>query len=152
MTVPDVERGPDGSAGVARGRLDVELVERRLRPDAPVRDRVERDPARQAEVPRARSLSERPSKVEHELLEPGLQRGRDVHVPRRALPRLTRAGPSSCSSLAEKIRPTVGRARLPRHLDPRRVVGEELEREPIRAHRPLQRFAASASRWASGSP
>ncbi len=53
--VPDVVRRADRGAGVAGGGLDVELLERRLRADAAVRDRVERDAARQAEVRRCRS-------------------------------------------------------------------------------------------------
>src|SRR6266540_2780744 len=48
--VPDVVRGTDRDPAVARRRLDVEPVERRLRADAAVRDGVQRDAAGEAEV------------------------------------------------------------------------------------------------------
>ena len=51
--VPDVEGSADRRPRVAGSRLHVELFERCLRPDAPVRDRVQRDATRQAEVGRA---------------------------------------------------------------------------------------------------
>jgi len=56
QAVVGVERGADGAAAVAGGRLHVELLERRLPEDAAVGDAVERDAAgeRQPRQPRLR--------------------------------------------------------------------------------------------------
>jgi hypothetical protein len=47
--VVDEQRDPQGAAGVARGRLDPDLLERPLAEDAAVADAVESDAAGEAE-------------------------------------------------------------------------------------------------------
>ena len=83
--VPDEIRGADGDAVVARGGLDVQLVERRLSADPTVRDRVERDAAREAEVGERRSPLRDADRVQIRLFEDGLERACDVLVVPRQL-------------------------------------------------------------------
>lgn len=96
LLVPDVVRSADGGAGVARRGLHVEFVERRLWEDAPVRDRVERHPAREAEIPKAGAGLKSLDDMEVSFLEAPLHRGRDVLVVLRELGRCLARG-------AEKI-------------------------------------------------
>ena len=91
--VPDEERDPQRSPGIARRRLDPDVVERPLAQDAAVADAVECDPACQTQVPLAGLPVYVTGGREHDLLGDQLNRGGDVHVPLgdRRLRRASRA-------------------------------------------------------------
>src|SRR5579872_6395530 len=75
-----MERGTDGSAGIAGGRLDVEAVEWCLGPDPPVRHSVQRDATRETDVVATGATGERRDQMEVDLFETGLECSRHVIV------------------------------------------------------------------------
>ena len=110
---------PTAVPGVARRRLDVELLERRLGPDPAVRDGVQRDAAGEAEVREPRALRRAAStRWRYDLLEHRLQRRGDVLVALRQLGVAARApGRARSSSRSEKMRADRRRALVPGHVD-----------------------------------
>ncbi len=140
LLVPDVVGGADGDARVAGRRLDEHLLERRLRPDPPVRDRVQRDAAREADPRDSRALPQSPDEVEVDLLEHRLERRGDVLVQRVSSDAGSRAGPKS-SSMPRREEPADRRRPLvPAHVHAFLVVDEEVEVEledvALRTHDP----------------
>ena len=78
--MPDEERHPQRAARVARRRLNPDVVERSLPQDPSIGDAVQRDAARQAEVPHAGLRVHMACRPEHRLLGHRLDRRRDVHL------------------------------------------------------------------------
>ena len=129
LLVPDVVRGADRDPGVAGRRLHVHALELGLRADAPVRDGVQRDAAREAEVLRAGAPVRGADEVEVRLLEHRLERRGDVLVVLRQLgARLARRPERLLHPVGEQA---ADRRRLlvPRHVDAFLVVHEEVELE-----------------------
>ncbi len=127
LPVPDVVGGADRDPGVARGRLDEDVLERCLGADAPVRDRVQRHPAREADPRDPRALPEGADEVEVRLLQHRLEGGGDVLVRRSQLAvRLPRRPERLLELLrvetADRRRPLV-----PGHVDALLVVQEVVE-------------------------
>ncbi len=160
LAVPDVVGGADRGAGVADGGWGVEALDLGLAQEPPVRDRVERDAAREAEVAEARALEEPRDQVEVDLLEALLQRGGDVHVP--LLDRIARL-----AGRPERLDEPVGEDRrdrrlalVPDHVDALLVVGEpvEIEEEEVFvrrddvAQRPAVRLRVAVRREAHHLP
>ena len=81
--MPDRQRGAERAAGIARGRLHPDVLERAVAQDLAVGDAVERDAAGEAEVVEAVFARQRARKPQHHLLGHRLDRGGDVHVERR---------------------------------------------------------------------
>ena len=79
--VPDEERDPQRSHGIARRRLDPDVVERPLAQDTAVADAVEGDPASQTQVPLAGLPVYVTGDREHDLLGDQLNGGGDVYFP-----------------------------------------------------------------------
>ena len=129
LLVPDVVRGADRDAGVARGRLDVDALESvsgRIRPFATAFSAT--PPARQRFVEPGAPVR-RADEVEVRLLEHRLERGGDVLVVRFVSSvRGSRARPNACRSGREDA-PDRRRLLVPRHVDAFLVVREVVELE-----------------------
>ncbi len=80
--VVGAQRRADRAAGVARRRLDPDAVETAVAQDLAVRDAVERDAARQAQLALAGLARNGAGHAQHDLLGHLLHRGGDVHVER----------------------------------------------------------------------
>ncbi len=79
--VPAPEGGPDGAAGVARGGLDPQVVERPLAQQAPVGHAVERHTAGQHRPTLARQARRRAGHAQDDLLGHRLDGPGQVHLP-----------------------------------------------------------------------
>src|SRR3954470_17248588 len=75
-----ISGGPDASAAVVRGRLDVEVAERRLVEDFAIHDAIERYPPGQADCVDAGLGVQVVQHAEHDFLESLLEACRDVVV------------------------------------------------------------------------
>src|SRR5439155_23055020 len=78
--VIDMQRGPDGSTAVSRGRLHVDVLERRLAEDPAVGHAVQGHAAGQAEAAQVRSTVERPHHRDQDLFGDVLNTGRDIRI------------------------------------------------------------------------
>src|SRR5439155_18765542 len=83
--VPDELSHAKRAAGIARGRLDPEALERSLAQHASVGDAVERHAPSQAKVVHARFPMRRPRHAQHDLLADYLHRTGEVHLALRQL-------------------------------------------------------------------
>jgi hypothetical protein len=129
LLVPHGQRCPKRRAVVARRRLDVDLLERRLRPNLAVRDAVHRAPACQAEPVMRHARMGPAQDMEGGLLEARLQRGGEIFVVRGD--RILRP-PGRPEQLLERGRPHVAddrRALVPLHQHLLGPVPEVLQRQ-----------------------
>ena len=74
------ERGAQSAARVARRRLDPDPIAAGIAQDLAIRDAIERDASRQAEVSYSRFLAQRTREAQDDLLGDCLDRGRQIHV------------------------------------------------------------------------
>ncbi len=132
LRVVHVIRRAHARAAVVGGRLDVEIGERGLVEDLPVHDAVEGDAAGQTQRAEPRLRVQVAQHAQHDLLEPGLERGRDVAV--AVLQRLVGAAAGG-SEQGLHARPPerrqLGRAAVPRHRRTLDVVAEVVEPEVV---------------------
>jgi hypothetical protein len=78
--MPHVICRAERPAGIARGRLDPDLLERTVAQDPAVAHAVERDAARHAQILRAGHFVHVTRRLEHRVFGDGLDRRREVHV------------------------------------------------------------------------
>src|SRR3990170_1243486 len=81
--MPDQLGDTQGAAGVARGWLDPDSLERTFAQQPPVAYAVERDAAGQAEVVEPREATRRLCHPEHHLFAHDLNRAGQIHFPLR---------------------------------------------------------------------
>ena len=85
MPVPQRQRDAKGSARIARGRLDPDLIERPVAKDPAVADAVERHAAGQAQIAQTGFAMRECSHLEHHFFSDVLNRPREIHLPLRQL-------------------------------------------------------------------
>ena len=83
--MPDAQRGAEGAAGIARGRLNPNLIEGLLAQDAPVADAVQRDAAGQTQIAQAGLAPREARHLQHHFLGDVLNRSRKIHFTLRQL-------------------------------------------------------------------
>ena len=125
--MPYRERGADGAARVARGGLDPEVVVDARFVELPVRDAVQRDAARQAEIFRARRLLRVAGHLQDDLLGHVLDRAREIHLALREL-RLGRPRGTAEEPLEAHAghREAIGEVEVV-HVEPDRAVGTDMD-------------------------
>src|SRR5205814_899670 len=81
IMVPTQQRSSERSTGVARGRLNPDLLEWSLAQNPPVPNAIEGNATGETEIPLAREGVGVASQAQHHLLRYGLERACDIHVP-----------------------------------------------------------------------
>src|ERR1700759_3992899 len=75
----DGQRCTERPAGIARSRLDPQLLELTVAQDLAVGYAIERDPARETKISRARLVGDAAREPRNNLFGHGLHRGREIH-------------------------------------------------------------------------
>ena len=135
LLVPHPKGGAEGGPVVSGSRLDVDLLERRVRPDFPVRDAVHAAPAGKAEFAHPGPPVEAAQDVERGLLVDDLERVGEVLMVRRELLVGVAGGAEQIGHRVRVDAAERGVALVPLHLDAVGPVAEVVEVELERAAR-----------------